>query len=353
MHTRCVTGGIIPLGTTALFAGFNVPWYIGARLWQQLKQQTKDFIRTAAAAGFSAVGATALRRRQQAVDPRVTILTYHGISAANFERHLQWLTTHYRIVSLGEAARWISGDSRDEGRRVVLTFDDGYKSFHRDLWPLLRKYRAPATLFAVSHFVGTDRLLWWDLIDVMLTHAKLQMVEVWGQHWVCNCEILVAHAKTLPETEKLRWIEDLRLALSVALPASTGTTFELCTWDELRELAADPLVTIGGHTCTHPILTRVPNDVAQREITAGREILQDKLQLPINFFCYPNGRASDFDAAHIKLVQDAGFDCAVSTVEDLCAAQTDLYRLPRKNVSAQFITATLDCKLTGLWWRTR
>ena len=120
-----------------------------------------------------------------------------------------------------------------------------------------------------------------------------------------------------------------------------------------RQQAADPLVTIGGPTCTHPILTRVPNDVAQHKITTGREILQEKLQLPVNSFGYPNGRASDFDAAHIKLVQDAGFDCAVSTVEDLCAAQTDLYRLPRKNVSAQFITATLDCKLTGLWWRTR
>ena len=180
MHTRCEAGGIITLKTNALFAGFNVPWYIGARLWQQLQQQTKDFIRTAAAAGLSAVGATALRRRQQ---------------------------------------------------------------------------------------------------------------------------------------------------------------------------AADQLVTIGGHTFTHPILTRVPNDVAQGEITAGREILQDKLQLPVNFFCYPNGRASDFDAAHIKLVQAADFDCAVSTVEDLCNRQGDLFRLPRKNVSGQFTTAALDCKLTGLWWR--
>ena len=118
-----------------------------------------------------------------------------------------------------------------------------------------------------------------------------------------------------------------------------------------RQHAADQLVTIGGHACTHPILTRAPNDVAQREITAGREILQDKLQLPVNFFCYPNGRASDFDAAHIKLVQNADFDCAVSTVEDLYNRQGDFYRLPRKNVSGQFTTAALDCKLTGLWWR--
>ena len=75
------------------------------------------------------MGVTALRRWQQARDPRVTILTYHGISARNFERHLQWLTAHYHIVSLAEAVQWVGGNDRYESRRVVLTFDDGYKSF--------------------------------------------------------------------------------------------------------------------------------------------------------------------------------------------------------------------------------
>ena len=132
---------------------------------------------------------------------------------------------------------------------------------------------------------------------------------------------------------------------------ASGTPFELCTWDELRKLAADPLVTIGGHTCTHPILAQVSKHVAQAEITEGRAILQNNLQLPVNFFCYPNGRTTDFTAEHVKLVQDAGFDCAVTTVEDLCAKGSDPYRLRRKNVSGQFTTAALDCKLAGLWWK--
>ena len=334
-----------------VFADFTFPWYTGAILRQPVKQQSKDFIRTTAAAGLSAMGVTALRRWQQARDPRVTILTYHGISARNFERHLQWLTAHYHIVSLAEAVQWVGGNDRDASRRVVLTFDDGYKSFHHDLWPLLRKYATPATLFAVSHLVGTDQLLWWDLIDVMIARAKMRAVEVQGQRWKCDSRLLVAHAKTLPEDDKLRWITDLRTALTIDLPRSGGTPFELCTWDELRELAADPLVTIGGHTCTHPILAQVSKHVAQAEITEGRAILQNNLQLPVNFFCYPNGRTTDFTAEHVKLVQDAGFDCAVTTVEDLCAKGSDSYRLPRKNVSGQFTTAALDCKLAGLWWK--
>ncbi len=122
------------------------------------------------------------------------------------------------------------------------------------------------------------------------------------------------------------------------------------TKDFIRTVAAAGLSTLGVNTYSHCILARVPNDVARREITEGRGILQDKLQLPVSYFCYPNGRASDFDAAHIKLVKEAGFDCATSTVENLCNQQDDLHRLPRKNVSSQFTTADLDCKLTGLWW---
>ena len=122
------------------------------------------------------------------------------------------------------------------------------------------------------------------------------------------------------------------------------------TKDFIRTVAAAGLSTLVVNTYSHPMLKRVPKDVARREFTGGQYILRDKLQLPINYFCYPNGRTSDFDAAHVKLVQEAGFDCATSTVENLCNQQEDLYRLPRKNVGGQFTTAALDCKLTGLWW---
>ncbi len=206
-------------------------------------------------------------------------------------------------MPLAEAVEWIGGGERDEGRRVALTFDDGYRSFHRDLWPLLRKYRAPAALFVVSGFIGTDRLLWWDLIEVLVARAHVREVDLRGQRWPVDFETL----------------------------------------------AADPLVTIGGHTCTHPILTRVPPEVARQEIERGKAILERELQRPVRFFAYPNGRASDFDETHAAQLRAAGFECAVSTVEGVCERGADPMRLPRKNMSGQFTNAALACKLTGLW----
>ncbi|MBI5394676.1 MAG: polysaccharide deacetylase family protein [Verrucomicrobia bacterium] len=314
-----------------------------------MNPRVKDLIRSTASACLHRTGATALRRRQLADDPRITLLTYHGVAAPNFEQHLRWLTARYRVVPLAEAAEWIRGRGRDEGRRVVITFDDGYKSFYRDLWPLLRKYRAPATLFAVSGFIGTDRLLWWDLIESLLRRATVREVVVRGQRWPLDYAALVAHAKTLKEPDKLRWIEELRAALGVELPQATGTEFELCTWDELRELAADPLVTVGGHTCTHPILSRVPAEVARQEIERDKAILEERLQRPIRFFAYPNGRATDFNDEHVGQLRAAGFECALTTVEGVCGRGADLFRLPRKNVGGRFTNGALACKLTGLW----
>ncbi|MCG7755021.1 polysaccharide deacetylase family protein, partial [Flavihumibacter cheonanensis] len=40
----------------------------------------------------------------------------------------------------------------------------------------------------------------------------------------------------------------------------------LMTWDELRELAQDPLVSFGAHTCGHYALAKLPEDRARAEI---------------------------------------------------------------------------------------
>ena len=41
---------------------------------------------------------------------------------------------------------------------------------------------------------------------------------------------------------------------------------DLCmTWDEIGELARDPLVTIGAHTVNHVMLTKVPDEDARSE----------------------------------------------------------------------------------------
>ena len=81
------------------------------------------------------------------------------------------------------------------------------------------------------------------------------------------------------------------------------------TWEEVRALSTESLITIGSHTITHPFLSRMSDSDAQREIIGSKRIIEDKIGAEIQYFCYPSG---DFTLREQKHVRQAGYKAAVS-----------------------------------------
>ncbi len=67
---------------------------------------------------------------------------------------------------------------------------------------------------------------------------------------------------------------------------------------------------IGSHTRTHPFLTQLPPDQAREEITSSRKELEDLFGRPILHFCYPYG---DWNERVRDLVAEAGYKTACTT----------------------------------------
>lgn len=85
------------------------------------------------------------------------------------------------------------------------------------------------------------------------------------------------------------------------------------SWEQLREMAADPLVTIASHSVTHPDDLRVlPDDKLKTEIFESKRILEEKLSMPIRYFTYPAGK---YDRRVAELVKQAGYQAAL-TMDD-------------------------------------
>ena len=126
----------------------------------------------------------------------VSILCYHRVgspptsrmtvSTSAFAEQMEWLAKNdYRVVRLQDVANFIDGKQALPAKSVVLTFDDGYESYYRYAYPLLKKYGYPATVFLYSDFVGAADALNWvqmqemvatGLIDIQAhskTHANL------------------------------------------------------------------------------------------------------------------------------------------------------------------------------------
>ena len=61
------------------------------------------------------------------------------------------------------------------------------------------------------------------------------------------------------------------------------------TTEQLKEMAANPLVTIGSHGCTHRHLSKLADDEARREIFKSKKILESIIKREVDLIAYPFG----------------------------------------------------------------
>jgi len=103
----------------------------------------------------------------------------------------------------------------------------------------------------------------------------------------------------------------------------------MMTSAQLRELRAAGML-IGGHTCSHPILTQIDDVSAREQICGGKQRLESILGEPVTLFAYPNGKPQqDYGARHADMVRAAGFSAAVTTAPGMARWDADTFQLPR------------------------
>lgn len=79
----------------------------------------------------------------------------YGVDVETFVSHLELLKARgFHFVRLSDVIAAHKGGAQLPPKSVLLTFDDGYKSHHDNLPPILELYRAPAVLAAVTQPSG-------------------------------------------------------------------------------------------------------------------------------------------------------------------------------------------------------
>jgi len=117
------------------------------------------------------------------------------IPPTQFIRELDYLRrSRYHTISAVDIARRLRFDRPLPVKRVVLTFDDGYRDTYWHVYKPLRKHHMRATFFIVPGFLGTPRYLTWRQVKEMSRHGM----------------DIEAHTMTHPDltilkTPKLKW----------------------------------------------------------------------------------------------------------------------------------------------------
>lgn len=278
--------------------------------------------------------------------PLLTILIYHRvlpesdplrpgeIAATHFMRQMEFLARYFNVLPLREAVQRLRA-GRLPRRACCITFDDGYADNLTVALPILEKYRLPATVFVATGYLDGGRMFNDAVIDAIAgaTGHELNLDPIGlGRHAIGTiAEKRVTIARILeklkyqPPEERAILVDKLvRLAGCGPLAADIMLTSE-----QVGELSRRG-VEIGGHTVAHTILTTLDSDTARREIAAGKQRLEEITGKPVTTFAYPNGRPNrDYQASHVAMVRELGFELAVSTSHGVANRGSDIQQLPR------------------------
>jgi len=87
--------------------------------------------------------------------PRQLKLRLNNVSPQSFDTQMGYLKNNgYRVIPLSEYIEGRQAGRKFSHKTVVITFDDGYADNYTNAFPVLKKYRFPATIFLISDYLS-------------------------------------------------------------------------------------------------------------------------------------------------------------------------------------------------------
>jgi len=285
---------------------------------------------------------------------RLLVLGYHGVSlqdehrwdpslflsAEVFRRRMEALKRGgCTLLSLEEGLR-LTAEQRLPDRAVALTFDDGTYDFYKIVWPILKEFGYPVTLYLTTYYVEhpypVPREIWPYMLWRRADSSRLNAREILGKDVIFNLTHKSGREEALRKLVSFADAEKMdghgKNALSAKLAHLLGIDFDaLCASricqllrpEEVHELASDGVsVQMHMHHHTSPVTHGAFID----NLRANRQFITEMTGLEPNHFCYPSG---NYNKESVRWLRDDGVASATTCDLGLCSAKTDPMLIPR------------------------
>lgn len=278
-----------------------------------------------------------------------------AVTKRRFEEQLLFLTKNFNPISLRVACERLAAGKLEQDS-VILTFDDGYRDNLTVALPLLEKYSVPATIFITTGFIETKHLPWWYEYEQLVSTAKALEFSWNGNRysWHLNTPenrytAMTAIGSMLGQVSS----REQSLLLDVIREQSNVQELkneEFLSWDEIKFLSKHPLIEIGAHTHSHPVLNTLSTEDLSHELQHAREILTNIISKPIDFFTYPYGSRVQVGIREFDAAYRAGYKAALtSRYGHLFGSHRDrMLTLPRLHIDYTDSLFNFQQKLLGI-----
>lgn len=246
-----------------------------------------------AASGLARVFSGIAHRRHSCHDGLLKVLIYHDVPEADlgvFAKQVEYISAQYGFVTPDDVKNVIAGRLRYAGTRVLLTFDDGFRSNAVVAERVLDPLGIKALFFIPPGFIEAES-----------------------------------------REEQCSFIAE-NIFLGGLGPGPISESMAPMTWEQLKHLLARGH-SIGAHTINHRRLTEITDErELRKEIIGSGDILQQRLGAAIDHFAYPFGGIESIDRRAKAIVRER-YACCHSGIRGVNVGGTDPHSLLRDAVS--------------------
>lgn len=257
-----------------------------------------------------------------------------------------------------QGARFVSIDEFIENKHkgtghptdVCITIDDGFKDIFEYAFPVFKRRNVPFVFYVSSDFIekGFQDCLKPEadgmqiIMDVISKRKELTLdgntlyAASTSEKQAAFAKFWQAFIKRKETTPEKSGHEILRAFFpDEHLDFSEYRKRVLCSWDNLKEMAEDPLCTIGSHGKTHQWLSLIKDPAAlEREFTDSKKLIEKNIGKEIFHFSYPYGQ---YDKAALSYAKKhyrsaVSIRAADKTDRRFTLTSDDDYALPRVSV---------------------
>ncbi len=225
-------------------------------------------------------------------------------------------------------------------KSFAVTFDDGFENNLSIAAPILYDFNIPATIYVTTEFVEKNAMSWIDRIEFVLENTSSKTIYA---HWL-DKKIDIKNNQT-----KIKFLNSVRNFVKNS-PDCNPNTFadDLCekngypdilssddpidkkmSWAQVSQANKSDLLTIGGHSHTHSILSYLSSAQLNYEIDTSLELLDKKADVQSLHYSYPEGLEHCYSDNVINELKKRGVRCCPTAISGTNNALDDLFYLKR------------------------
>lgn len=285
------------------------------------------------------------------------IFLFHGVTIKNdfsvrnytrkhidldlFSRCMEALNINGTAISMDDVINVFDNKKNFPKYPFAITFDDGFENNLSIASPILNDFSIPFTIYLTTNFIENNDMSWTDKIE----YATQNTTKKEFKEEILNKKFLLGSKNQkisfLKEIRKLvknnKSIDPINYSINLCkklnVEINENEKDELLdkkiSWEQINFYKDNPLITFGGHSHTHKILSFLDDDELSSELDTSLNLLREKGNLKVEHYSYPEGLSNCFSQKVIREMKIRGIKCCPTAIDGTNTSKTDLFKLKR------------------------